>query len=276
MNTVNLERRPFDEKVFLRKVAAEADTQQVFTEPGVYCVDGKPAIIYAKLNQRYDEMLWAVKNLPFHADSRSTAGGALGTRNREKLGESKIFGFRPRIPYGANYCSISSTAVTHPKQHNIICEFGLLLNHIYETCAPETAALHSKLLSECIRPDWILPGTRFTSGIANRNNPLKYHFDKGNLENVMSCMVVFRRGCEGGYLSIPEFDARWMLDDHSVLLFDGQSFLHGVTPIKRLNKNAYRYSVVYYALKALGKCGTLDEELTRARIEKREREKRRV
>jgi len=272
---IDLERYPIDKKHWLRRPPAEDDTVRVYDEPGVYFLDGVPAIIYGKLPTRYDKMLWAVKSLGYQRESRSTGGGAIGERQREKLGESRIFGFRPRIPFGANYCSVCSTQETHPEQHAVLSEFGRLLNVLYEQAAPDVAAKHTEAIKS-IGPEWVIPGTRFTSGIVNRDNPLRYHYDRGNLVNVMSCMVVFRNMVSGGYLSIPEFGGRWLLDDHSYFLFDGQSYLHGVTPIKKLNKNAYRYSAVYYALRAMEKCGTLEEEISRARREKRTREKNRV
>ena len=277
MKQVDLEQRKIDPQNYLRKSACESDTSKIINEPGVYCVAGKPTIIYGRLGERYDRMLWAVKTIGFSKEMRSSTGGHL-TRGSGKteMGQSRIFGLRPRIPIGANYCSVASSYATHPEQHRIICEFGRLLDSIYSNFAPTTAGAHSDSLRKTIRAEWIIPGTRFTSGIVNQNNPLRYHFDKGNLHGVMSAMIVFRDLCKGGYLSVPEFDARFDLSDHSFLLFDGQSYLHGVTAIDRLNKRSYRYSVVYYALRGMAKCGTLEEEVARARIEKREREKRRI
>jgi hypothetical protein len=110
----------------------------------------------------------------------------------------------------------------------------------------------------------------------NKNNALNYHFDGGNFEGVMSCMVVLRKNLEGGFLSVPEIDARFLLEDRSYFLFDGQKLLHGVTPIKRLNRNAYRYSIVYYAIRNMMKCGTLKQELDHARKGRMEIEKKRI
>lgn len=282
MQQVNLERVDIDESKLLRGKVEETDTSLVYSQPGIYCLNGEPVIIYGKLSAKYDRMLWAVKSYGYSQEMRTTPGGHIASIDNRKhiakaggLGQSGIFGYRPRLAFSANYCAACGLAQKFPAQHAIMCDFGRLLNAVYERAAPETAAKHSDAL-KAISADWIIPGTRFTSGIVNRNNPLRYHHDKGNIHGAMSCMVVFRNLCEGGLLSVPEFNARWVLDDHTFFLFDGQKYLHGVTPIKKLTKHSYRYSVVYYALRAMAKCGTLEEEISRARSEKRAREKRRV
>lgn len=281
MKQIPLEQRPINKEDFLRRSAAESDTEKVYDEPGIYTLNGKPVIIYGRLTGAYGRMQWAMKTLGFAPESRTSKGGHLTRRGSSMrsairgLGESRTFGFRPRIALAGNYCTAASSAYSHPPQHGALCDFGVMLSNLYETAAPEVAAHHDEQLKH-ISPEWRIPGTRFTSGIVNRNNPLKYHHDRGNLYDVMSCMVVFRDLCKGGFLSIPEFNARWLLEDRSYFFFDGQSYLHGVTPIEKMNKRAYRYSVVYYALRAMEKCGTLEEEVGYARAEKRARERRRV
>jgi hypothetical protein len=266
MKRFQLSRKEIDAKKLQRRTAQESDTSLIYDEPGVYELDSKPVIIYGRLEERHKDILWAVKTL----------GMQTATRETSKDGSSRIFGFRPRITIGSgNFCSVTSAFETHPEQHKIICEFGKTLDRVYKKNAPKVYQKHQRLLAEFIKKDWRIPGTSFTSGIVNRNNPLLYHYDKGNLFDVMSCMVVFRHLCEGGFLSIPEFGARWLLNDRSYFLFDGQSCLHGVTPIQKLNQKAYRYSVVYYALRKMQECGTREEELCRVRTNRRLVEKRR-
>ena len=56
-------------------------------------------------------------------------------------------------------------------------------------------------------------------------------------------------------------------------MFDGQGIMHGVTPITYESPLSYRYSIVYYSLKQMWKCLTIDEELVRIRNKKTQREK---
>ena len=107
--------------------------------------------------------------------------------------------------------------------------------------------------------------TVFTSGIINKNNELNYHYDAGNFEECYSCMITAKNGITGGYLAMPEYDVNVEVLHGSVFLFDGQSILHGVTPIQKMGDDHYRYTVVYYSLKEMWKCLEFGDELARAK-----------
>ncbi len=96
------------------------------------------------------------------------------------------------------------------------------------------------------------------------------------MNEVYSCMIVFKGGIGGGYLSVPEYGVGFQLPNNSLFLFDGQGILHGVTPIRRQNDLAYRFSVVYYSLKRMWACLEVDEELARVRTKKTQRERTRM
>lgn len=89
-------------------------------------------------------------------------------------------------------------------------------------------------------------------------------------------MLVFKRDIVGGHLSCPEYGLGFKLKNNSLLMFDGQSILHGVTPIQKKSASAYRYSIVYYSLQQMWKCMSVDEELARIRNKKTEREIKRA
>lgn len=81
--------------------------------------------------------------------------------------------------------------------------------------------------------------------------------------------------CQGGYLSCPEYDIGFEVEDNSVILFDGQNILHGVTPFEHLTRLSYRYSIVYYTLQQIWNCLPLNEEIIRIRKIHLKREQRR-
>lgn len=267
MKKFQLKLRSINKKDFLGKAAQETDAEHLFSEPGVYELNGKPTVIYGKLSEKYEKMLWVLNSMRWDMAQSNAKKTLIGF-------QTKNFGFATRRVM-RDYCQPAAFALNDPEKHGVICEFGRLLDSIYSKFAPETAERHSQLLQR-VRAEWIIPGTRFTSGIINNSNSLPYHYDRGNFEGVFSCMVVFRNLCEGGNLSIPEINAKFLIEDNSFVLFDGQALLHGVTPIKRLNKFSYRYSLVYYSRAGMCKCGTPEEEMVRIRKVKRVREIKRV
>jgi len=60
--------------------------------------------------------------------------------------------------------------------------------------------------------------------------------------------------------------------DNTVILFDGQNILHGVTKITQAHPKGYRYSIVYYTLQQIWNCLPMSEELARARNVRHKRE----
>jgi hypothetical protein len=88
-------------------------------------------------------------------------------------------------------------------------------------------------------------------------------------------MVASQRGMKGGHLVVPKYGIAFGFSKPALIMFDGQSLLHGVLPMEKQTKNAYRYSVVYYALQQMCHCLSPAEELARIRTIKTDREQRR-
>tara|TARA_R110000822_G_scaffold95196_6_gene217849 strand:+ start:89 stop:637 length:549 start_codon:yes stop_codon:yes gene_type:complete len=163
-----------------------------------------------------------------------------------------------------------------PKQHQVISDFGKKMVEIYKEYMPDQFNFHEEIVKEKVMGEWTIDGTPFTSGIVNKNNPLKYHTDSGNFKGVLSNMVVLKRDVDGGYLIIPELDIALECPDGALVIFNGQKLLHGVSPIEYNNDMSYRYSVVFYSLEQMWKCEPIDDELIRIRNVKTEREIKRI
>lgn len=276
MERFELSPKQVDTKALLRQKATQGGLKE-YARNGIYCLNGEPVIYYGNVPFKTEMLRYAIRKIKYRPEKRSNPGGSVGQRRRETTaGSSRIFGFRPRIPYQANYCAVCATAVSDKFSHAMLCNYAEEVSKLYSEMAPTVAMAQAEAVAKNVRPEWMLPGGLFTAGIANDSNPLNYHFDKGNFEGGFSVMLVFRKWSTGGWLNIPELGGSWFLDDDTFFMFDGQRFLHGVTPISNQNQHGYRCSVVYYAQKAMSKCGSLDEEIARARKAKRLVEKRRV
>jgi hypothetical protein len=65
-----------------------------------------------------------------------------------------------------------------------------------------------------------------------------------------------RRGIEGGHLNLPEYGATIACRDGWGVFFGGWNLVHGVTPMRQVAPDGYRYSVVYYSLRGMKDCAT--------------------
>jgi hypothetical protein len=257
-------RRKVDFSNYVKRSAADSDFSELVKRNLIIMYDNKPLIVYLVLKDipDYDKILNILQNTEFSTNRRTT-----GLRTT-----SKIFGYSPRETIRKDYCSSTAFARDDPEGHNIICNFGKTLSKYYKKYCPEMFEYHDSISKQKIMDDWKIHSTPFTSGIINKNNPLKYHTDKGNISKVYSNMIVFKNKCSGGYLSIPEFDIGLECANKSVVFFDGQDILHGVTPFRLTGEESYRYSIVYYTLNQMWKCEPITEELVRIKERKTQRE----
>lgn len=256
-------KQDFDLEDFVKRTALDSDYSTLIRDDCIIRDEtGKLQIVYFKLPKIPHSLIEAVKKIRYISDVRTEG---LKTNSR-------IFAYRPRETIRKDFCSSTSLSQESPVEHSIICDFGVELARYYEQYCPDVYNAHLALSDDKIRNEWKIKGTPFTSGIVNKNNPLKYHFDSGNFDNVYSNMVAFKNRVAGGHLSIPEFDIGLEIADNSVVLFDGQKILHGVTPIKYENENSYRFTIVYYTLKKMWNCEPLTVEIARIKKIKTQRE----
>ena len=267
MKEVVLVKKPnFNYKEYVKRSALATDFAQLYKESVILVEDDKPKIVYLELDFDCSDLVEELKKIGYNTSKRSN--GLIST--------SKIFGYQPKVPFRRDFCTIAALAGENPKAHALILDYAKKIAALYEKHAPEKYQEHFKMTKEKILQDYQIENSPFTSGIVNKNNPLKYHFDAGNFKNVYSAMIAFKKHVGGGYLALPEYDIGLEIADNSLLLFDGQQILHGVTPIQKLSSQAYRYSIVFYSLQQMWKCETIDKEIARIRNVKMEREAKRL
>lgn len=266
MKRIDIARIPIDKDKFKKRTALRSDVSQMIKEDCIIYVDNQPTVLYKKLEVDTSALRWAVKNIKYSE----------GKRSRGLKSTSAIFGYSPRVAMRHDYCTVTSMALNHKKQHHIITSFAKELVGFYSEYFPEQYEFHTKTVEEKVMQDWTIGGSPFTSGIVNKNNQLKYHLDSGNFKGVLSNMVVFKKDVDGGHLIIPELDIALEVEDNTLTIFNGQDIVHGVSTIEYRNTQAYRYSIVYYSLEQMWKCEPIGEEVKRIRKIKTIREKNRL
>lgn len=263
MQELHLTKRELDFKEYTRRPANSADFDTLIKEDSIIYHDGKPLLLYFKFDADTAGVRRAIQKIPYQVNHRT---GGLTT-------QSRIFGFDPSTGIRKQWCSATLLGIENPNEHQVITEFAREIMPVYKKYLPEAFEAH-KEASKKILPEWLIPDTIFSSGIINKNNQLNYHWDTGNFEGVYSNMIVFKSNCSGGYLSLPEYNVGLECSDNTLVMFDGQSILHGVTPMKLFGDKAYRYSIVYYTLQAIWKCEEIDKELLKVRANRAKTEKR--
>ena len=265
MQILTLAKKQVDYRDYVRRGAIESDAGRTITEPcKVFDKAGNLVAIYDMLDTDTGPLVEVLHRVRYATSTRT--GGLVTT--------SRIFGSAPRLERRQRaFCNKTTLAREQPEENAAICGIGAAISERYRLMTPEIWAKHREMTTE-VKQEWIIPGSVFTSGIINKNNALHYHFDAGNFEHVLSAMLVLRNGMEGGWLVLPEYDAKFLLKNNAIFMFDGQKIVHGVTPMRprpEAGSEAYRYSIVFYSLRGMWKCLTLTEELAQARQKEMEK-----
>jgi hypothetical protein len=244
--------------------------------------DGKPLCVYLPgvVTDLLTEEVYTIlhKLRTARTDNRGLASGTLravrGNQNRarSKLVSSAIIGSAD--PGGVfRYCRQTAwTGKNLPQwlalQPLLQAVAGHLQEHVpdrYENQMEEVRAS---------KPEWIVPGTPFSTITVNNTYPTGVHTDKGDLDKGFSTIACLRRGeYTGGTLCFPEYRVGVNMKHGDLLLMDAHEW-HGNTAItcpcgRTLGRNcetcgAERISVVSYYRTAIVNCGTMEEELERA------------
>ena len=260
MRTIYRKKQNLNLKDYVLRSALESDYEELVTEDTIVIDEDSKEIVavYTQLEGSTKEIMRALETIKY----------SVGTRTNGLKTTSRIFGYTPRVAIRNDFCSATSLAVESPKEHAIICNHAKKMAQMYSDFSEETYKKHLDTAESRVLEDYRIEGTPFTSGIINKNNPLKYHFDSGNFKSVYSAMAVFKYKIKGGHLAMPQYNIAFECADNTAMMFDGQEILHGVTPIKRESESSRRYSIVYYSLRQIWNCLPLDEEVARVRQRK--------
>lgn len=268
-HVLHLRRRPINLADYKLRGAQESDYSTLITQPTLVYDDEQEmvTIAYLHLDPSRDAraLVAALRRIEYQT----------GARTNGMVSTSRVFGHQPRITIRRDYCTTTALARDDPDAHAVVASYAAKVSRLYQRYNPDLYAAHQREV-EKVLPEWTLEDSVFTSGIINKNNPLLYHHDAGNFKRVWSNMLGFKRYCQGGYLAVPEYDLGLEIRDNSLTMFDGQSLLHGVTPITLTRSDGHRFTIVFYSLKQMWQCLPPGEEVKRIQKLRTEREARRA
>jgi hypothetical protein len=278
----------------VKKVLTERDHDVRLTGPTrVNGPDGRPLCVYlpgavkAEMDGAYP-ILTTIRGL---TENRGYASGTAQkfTQNnlqRAKPVMSSILGsFESSGFY--KFCRLTSWTANEMESRwpELLPLFGAIASDFAEH-VPQRFDAQMKRVADTA-PEWVIPGTPFTTITVNNTFPTGVHKDAGDLDEGFSCLAVARRGnFTGGMLTFPEFRVAVDMQDGDLILMDAHQW-HGNTRMtcacgnvmdgsvevldgKELSDGpckdcgAERISVVCYYRTKMAACGTQPEEQEKA------------
>ena len=253
MRHLKIEKKKINLQSFRHRKAEESDCPELIDEDVTITLHGKsePCLVY-KTNVETGNLIKACEKIKFRQNDKRTSG---------VISTSRVFGYAPRNELWNRPCRETAMAQEIPSEHEEIVKSADTASKFYHRYAPKMAKKHQWITDNYVLAEYRLGSSMFTSGIVNENNPLLYHFDKGNYSGRWSAMFTYKRDIEGGHLAIPEMGISFKCSSNCLVMFDGQSFLHGVTPIVKRTKKARRWTAVFYSLKNMWNCEPYTDEV---------------
>jgi hypothetical protein len=196
-----------------------------------------------------------------------------GSRTYTKPTSSAIIGaFNRSSPY--HFCRLTAWTGRETEAFGELRPLFQAIGDEFARLVPDRHAAQMEYVRRT-EPEWVIPGTPFTTITVNNTYPTGVHTDKGDLEAGFSNLTVLRRGTyTGGIFLFPEYRVGVDMADGDLLLMDAHEW-HGNTAIEPQSDDAERISVVAYYRTKMVECGTAAAEADRAQaLAERQTERR--
>lgn len=220
---------------------------EIIREEAIVTVDGEVVAIYKKAGYDLTAITEACLNLKFPTSKRTNG-----------LSNDTIYvNASPRNSRRTNMCRRTKFRFNQPRTHQLFLEYARKMakdyrDHFRIQYAGQVKSIYAR---QRVHRIYRIKGTPFTSAVINKNSALGFHRDQANTKDGISCMLCLKQGIAGGELILPELKIGFECHDGYILLFDGQKYIHGVTPIVQPQTGiGYRYTIVYYNNKGMALC----------------------
>ena len=257
------------------KIITEDDYNVVATGPvKILKPNGDPLLIYLPkaipedLADTAYEVLHTIRGT---TNNRGMASGGIRTNKygnptqsyAPEVMSSVIGNFDPmsvRFPY----CRTTAWTGSNADQFSMLYPLFHHTARLFKEYVPDRYAVQMRHVEQT-KDDWRIGDTPYSTMTVNNTYPTGVHRDAGDLEEGFSQIFCLRRGdYGGGVLTFPEYRLAVDLQDRDFILMDAHEW-HGNTRIDARTEDAERISVVLYYRTAMTTCGTMEEEIAKAR-----------
>ena len=245
-------------------------------DAAVYKPDGKLLLMLMK--RAIDPVVMDGSWLALHAmknrktDSRAnysnsktrltvTDDGLVSKQARSAKVSSNIIGFYDRT-LRHPFCRQTAFTAHDAARWATIVPLAQEVGRVFKRHTPDRYAAQMTAVAKT-HPDYVIPGSPFTTMTVNNTVRSAVHVDAGDLPEGFGCMTVHRRGdWTGFYLCFPEFGCGVDVDDGDVLLFDPHELHANTSIIEKVPGDPVneRISCVYYFRTKMVECGTPEQE----------------
>lgn len=247
---------------------------------GLLCIYVPQAFEPALLEASYPA-LHALRSLV--TDNRGLASGTprvrrgKSNRSESKKVPSAIIGAVDATPGPTfPYCRLTAWTGRETEQFQSLWPLFAAIGEEFARLVPDRYRAQMARVA-ATQPEWIVPGTPFSTITVNNTYPTGVHTDRGDLPEGFSNLTVLRRGAyAGGWLCFPEYRVGVDMGDGDLLLMDAHEW-HGNTAIvpdpcschpSRPGRCpgciAERISVVCYYRTRMAACGPFPAEHAKA------------
>jgi hypothetical protein len=238
----------------------------------VYKPNGQPLCVYVPGGM--PEALRATAYPILHtiqgdSKNRGAASGAQRVRVRKinyaRPVKSNILGaFDPSSGGRFPYCRLTAWTGRHTEHFMELYPYFQEMGRMFAELVPARYAVQ-KARTDATHPDWVIPGTPFTTVTVNNTYPTGVHKDAGDLAEGFSCLTVLRRGdYSGGALCFPEYRVGVDMQDGDAIFMDAHEW-HGNLDMELRSLDAERISVVLYYRTQMTVCASMPEEIEKAK-----------
>lgn len=271
MVDIRLRSRISDEELEQKvgKIVTDADYNAVLTgDCRVRKPDGKLLCVFKKRalpKELADEALPIILKMPLGTNNRGAASGMKrivppsgGRTSTPQAMPSALLGaLDPMGPQ--RYCRLTAWTGRETEQFQELWPIFQAVAERFKELVPDRYA-NQVAYAEQTHPDWLIPGTPFTTITVNDTWPTGVHTDSGDLDEGFSCLATIRRGeYTGGRLVFPRYRLAVEMEDCDLILMDAHEF-HGNSAIQKLEPDAHRISLVHYYRTHIRECASFNDE----------------
>lgn len=188
--------------------------------------------------------------------------GTVSNTARAIAVNTAIIGFfdrYPRIPY----CRQSAFTQKNPELWMQVLPYIQKVSRLFKEHAPAQFEAQRAFVEQ-VHPDFVIPGSIFTTLTINRDWQTACHQDAGDFRSGLGCMSALEGGkYTGAELIFPKYRAAVDMRTGGVCLADVHE-IHGNAPIVGTPGQYVRISAVFYCREAMIQCGSKEFEHQRA------------